>query len=178
MPKLSLEDSARLVGHLQAGISPSKVANIIAVNETTVYRIMRNFEEEGTVKRKKGSGRSRTTSQEQDEEIVQAHENNPFLIPAKTASTFNVSAQTVRRRLREHGLKARKPASKPRLTQDHKEARMEWAVAHHRWTCAQWSRVLFTDEASFSVANEDGRFDCYRRQNERYAEGNIREHMN
>ena len=55
---------------------------------------------------------------------------------------------------------------------------MEWAVAHHRWTCAQWSRVLFTDEASFSVANKDGRFYCYRRQNERYAEGNIREHMN
>ena len=73
MPKLSLEDSARLVGHLQAGISPSKVANIIAVNETTVYRIMRNFEEEGTVKRKKRSGRSRTTSKEQNEEIVQAH---------------------------------------------------------------------------------------------------------
>ena len=75
---------------------------------------------------------SRTTSQEQYEEITKAHEDDPFLIPANTASTSNVSAQTVRRRLREHRLKARKPASKPRLTQEHKEARMKWAVAHHR----------------------------------------------
>ena len=61
MAKLSLEDSVRLVGHLQAGISPYKVANIFAVDETTVYRIKGKFEEEGTVKRKKGSGRSRRT---------------------------------------------------------------------------------------------------------------------
>ena len=75
------------------------------------------FEEEGTVKRKNGSGRSRTISQEQDEEIVQAHAYDPFLIPVNTATTSNVRAQTVIGRLREHGFKARKPASKPRLTQ-------------------------------------------------------------
>ena len=94
------------------------------------------------------------------------------------AATSKASAQTVRWRLWEHGLKARKPASKPRLTQEHKKTRMLWAVAHHRWTCEQWSRVLFTDEASFSVTNKDGRFYCYRRQNEHYVVGNIREHMN
>ena len=75
---------------------------------------------------------SRTTSQAHCQEITQAYEDDHFLIPANTASTSNVSAQTVRRRLQEHRLKARKPASKPRLTQEHKEARMKWAVEHHR----------------------------------------------
>ena len=83
------------------------------VIKITLYRLKAKFE--GTVKRKKGSGRSSTTSQEQDEKNVQVHEDDPFLIPAKTATTSNVSAQTVRRRLREHGLKTRKPASKHRL---------------------------------------------------------------
>ena len=86
MPQLSFEDSARLVELLTGGISPSKVADKFAINKTTVYQLRAKFEEECTVKRKKGS-MSSTTSQEQDEEIVQAHENNPFLIPAKTAST-------------------------------------------------------------------------------------------
>ena len=35
---------------------------------------------------------------------------------------------------------------------------MRVAVTHHRWTCVKWSRVLFTEEASFSVANKDGRY--------------------
>ena len=103
---------------------------MFAVNKKTLYRLKAKFE--GTVKRKKGSGRSSTTSQEQDEKIVQAHEDDPFLIHAKTATTSNVSAQTVRRRLQEHGLKTIKPASKHRLTKENKEARMTCAVAHHR----------------------------------------------
>ena len=102
--------------------------------------------------------------------IVQAHEDDPFLIHAKTATTSNVSAQTVRRRLQEHGLKTRKPASKHRLTKENKEARMTCAVAHHRLKCVQWSCVLFTDEARFSVTNKEDRYICYRRENERYVE--------
>ena len=52
-----------------------------------------------------------------------------------TAATSNASAQTVRECLREHGLKAKKPASKPRLTQDS----VDWTVTHHRWTCGRES---------------------------------------
>ena len=71
-----------------------------------------------------------------------------------------------------------KPVSKPRLTKENKEARMKWAVANHRWKCVQWSRVFFTNEASFSVNNKDDRYLCYSRANECYVEGNIHEHMN
>ena len=53
---------------------------MFAGNKTTLYRVKEKFE--GTVKRKKGPGRS-STSQEQGEEIVQAHEDDPFLIHAK-----------------------------------------------------------------------------------------------
>ena len=94
-----LEDSTRLVGHLTVGISPSQDADMLSVNKSAFYQLKAKFE--GTVKRKKGSGRSSTTSQEQ-EKIVQAHEDDPFLIPAKTATSSNVKAQTVRRRLQEH----------------------------------------------------------------------------
>ena len=85
------------------------------------------------LKKKEGTRRSRTTSREQDEKIDQAYENDPLFIPRRPLQLqiFNVSAQTVRRRLREHGLKTRKP-TKHRLTKENKEARMTCAVAHHR----------------------------------------------
>ena len=178
MPKLSLEESSRLVGQLEAGISPTKVAGIFGVNKTTVYRIKAKFDEDGSVKRRRGSGRPRKTTKQEDDAIVEAHEDDRFRTPTETAEGTNVSARTVKRRLYEQGLKARKPALKPRLTEHHKNARMQWAVTHRRWTVGQWSNILFTDEASFSVSNKDRRFYCYRRRNERYLESTVRESIN
>ena len=56
MSKLSLEYSAKFVGDLQAGISPSKVADMFAINKTTVYWLKAKFEEVGTLNRPKESG--------------------------------------------------------------------------------------------------------------------------
>ena len=69
-------------GTYSAWISPLIVADKFAINKTTLYRLKAEFEEECTLKRKKGSGRSSTTSQEQGEEIFQAYEDDLFLIPA------------------------------------------------------------------------------------------------
>ena len=49
MPKLSTEDSARLIGHLQAVLTPSEVAKIFGVNKTTVYQLKEKFENDGTL---------------------------------------------------------------------------------------------------------------------------------
>ena len=100
------------------------------VNKTTLYRLKAKFE--GTVIKRRDPGGQAQHLKNKMKKIVQAHEDDPFLIHAKTAPTSNVSAQTVRRRLQEHGLKTIKPASKHRLTKENKEARMTCAVAHHR----------------------------------------------
>ena len=92
MPKLSLEESSRLVGHLEAGISPTKVAGIFVVKKTTVYRIKAKFDEDGSVKMRRGSGRPRKTTEEEDDAIVQAHEDDRFRTPTETAEATNVSA--------------------------------------------------------------------------------------
>ena len=46
-----------------------------------------------------------------------------------------VSAQTVRRALREQGLKAIKK-KKPKLSKAHQRARLNWALCHENWTKA------------------------------------------
>ena len=124
------------------------------------------YEQTRTVKRSRGSGRPRITTNEEDKDIVMIHENDRFKNPKATASYANISVWTVRRRLKEQGLSPRKPACKSRLTVNHREARLQWAVIHRRWNLDQWSKVLFTDEASFSVSSKHGRDFCYRQQNE------------
>jgi len=178
MPHLSLEDSARLIGHLEAGQSVSKLCKLFNVNKSTICRLKQKYELKGSVRRSAGSGRRRKTTADQDKEIVALHENDRFRVPKETASGTNISARTVRRRLKEKGLCPHKPARKPRLTLKHREVRLQWAVTHRRWNLEQWSRVLFTDEASFSVSCKDGRVYCYRRTHERYIDSTISESMN
>lgn len=73
---------------------------------------------------------------------------------------------TIRSRLRQARLKARRPYKGPILTQNHRTARLQWARTHLRWTRRQWGSTLFTDESKFNVSTADGRKRVWRRRGE------------
>ena len=50
MPHLSLEERNRLLGRLQAGVSPTEVAKMFGTTRQTVYSISSKYLEEGTLK--------------------------------------------------------------------------------------------------------------------------------
>ena len=89
-----------------------------------------------------------------------------------TPGTHNpsISAQTVRNRLREAGLRACRPVVRQVLTRHHRQQRRLWAQTHRRWTRQDWQKVLFTDESRFCLTRGDGQIRVYRRRNERYTE--------
>ena len=61
-----------------------------------------------------------------------------------------VSKRTIRRRLFDHGLKARRPAKKPLLTRKNIKDRVAFCRKYKHWTSDQWEDVLFSDEATFT----------------------------
>src|SRR6478609_10479941 len=63
----------------------------------------------------------------------------------------SLSVRTVRRRLSDAGLTARKARKKPLLTKAHKKARLASAKNHANWTNEQWGNVLWSDESPFSL---------------------------
>ena len=54
---------------------------------------------------------------------------------------ISVSRKTVNNRLLEFGLKAYRPRKKPRLTENMKKARYDWAKQHESWTYDDWQKV-------------------------------------
>jgi hypothetical protein len=72
--------------------------------------------------------------------------------------------QTVRRRLRESGLRARRPKIEPILKQSHRTAILAWACTCRRWRLHIWQHILFSDESRFSLRFSDGRYRVYRRR--------------
>jgi hypothetical protein len=75
-----------------------------------------------------------------------------------------ISGQTVRTRLRESGLRARRPVVGPILKKKHRTARLAWARARRRCRLHAWQHILFSDESRFSLRLIDGRYRVYRRR--------------
>ena len=56
--------------------------------------------------------------------------------------------------------------------------RLAWAKDHRRWNRAQWSDVLFSDEATYVVDAADRKIRCFRRKGERFNQNMVLEKTN
>ena len=109
----------------------------------------------------------------QDRAIHLAHLRNRHVTATETALTTvgnhnrHIHPTTVRNRLREFGLRARRPYFGFPLTRARLARRMAWLAAHgpRQFPMRQWRQVFFTDESQFSLFCPN----C-RRRGERYAD--------
>ena len=78
----------------------------------------------------------------------------------KTLSSItsqSISAQTTRRYLKRHGLKAVVKKKKPLLSKKHRKDCLDFALAHQYWTVEDWKRVVWSDETKINHLGSDGR---------------------
>ena len=66
MPRLSLQDKARAIGQLEAGVRGYRVAAAFGVSPGTISKLKTKFRETGDVKDRPRSGRPRKTTPQED----------------------------------------------------------------------------------------------------------------
>ena len=69
---------------------------------------------------------------------------------------FNQSRWTIEKRMREHGLFRVNSTKKLGLTDIQRAERYEIALSRKDWGYAEWSKVIFSDEASILVGEKRG----------------------
>jgi hypothetical protein len=125
--------------------------------------------------------KSRVTIWQQDRDIALSHLRNRGTTAVATPKMIignhqrYISAQTMRNRLREVGLRARRPFVGVVLTQRHRQIRLQWARQHLRFTQADLANVLFIDETRFNLQCSDGRLRVYHRRGEMYSAPCVKE---
>ena len=118
----------------------------------------------GRINDRPRNGRPRVTSQRQDRHLRLIHLRNRMITTVNTArripdlANVRISGKTVRRRLRESGIRARRPVVGPNLKLHHRTARLAWARGCRRWRFYTWQHILFSDESRFSLRFSDGRY--------------------
>ena len=150
MPKAPAHLHERALGMLQGGMRTADVARAINCNVCTVRRQRQRFRETGRTADCPRSGRPRVTTPAQDRYIRTSHLRDRYRMGTTarvTPGTHNpsISAQTVCNRLRETGLRARRPVVRQILTRHHWQQRHQRTQTHRHWTRQDWQKVLFTD---------------------------------
>lgn len=156
------------IGMLRSERSQTDVARYFNVNCSVICRLWRRQCETGSpyVQR---PGRVRLTTPSQDRYIRLQTRREPTLTARQlqsrlcTAENIFVSDQTIRNRLHEHGLHARRPLRCPPIRPENRGRRKDWSENHRNWTEDQWSKVLFTDESRFGFHPDTRRTRIWRR---------------
>ena len=150
---------ARIINWAKQGIPRPEIAQSLGIHRTTVTRIIQRFEKSGDFYHvNPKTGRPRKF------DVRDACVGARMLARAQVANVSelqkecfpDVAAQTIRRRLWEHGLVCHVCKSKPFLTPANREKRRLWALAHASWTVDDWKRVVFSDESKYMLFKSDG----------------------
>ncbi|GFX43207.1 HTH_Tnp_Tc3_2 domain-containing protein [Trichonephila clavipes] len=153
----------RVVGWMEMGLSQADAARRLNVSRSVVQRLWDQYQSEDSVSRRPVPGRPRATTPAEDRFLaLSARRRRTTTVPQLVADHFQasgrrISATTVRNRLHNAGLYARRPVVCVPLNGRQRRNRLCWAREHVSWTQQQWASVLFTDESRFTMESDSGR---------------------
>ncbi|XP_071271667.1 uncharacterized protein, partial [Salvelinus alpinus] len=146
MPRGPVHLCERALGMLQGGMRTAAVARAINCNVRNVRHLRQCYRETGRTAKCPRSGRPRVKTPAHYRYIRTSHLSDRYRMATTTARVTpgmhnpSISAQTVRNRLREAGLRACRPDVRQVLTRHHLQQRRLWAQTHRRWTRQDWQK--------------------------------------
>ncbi|XP_067668323.1 uncharacterized protein [Haliotis asinina] len=160
------------IGLLEDGQSQRAVARRMNIHQSAISRLWERYRRQTSAADAPRSGRPRATTAAQDRSIQVHHLRHRSATAISTAQQIprlrRLSLQTVRNRLREAVLRARRPYYGPVLRQEHGLHRVQWCHNFQIWNVSNWRRIWFSDESRFPLELHDGRMQVHRRRCERF----------
>ena len=160
MKKISKDIENSIISLLNKGLSSRKIAVQLGVSHSTVMRECARLRPNA---QKQKAGRPAKLTIADKRNIVRnltsgkADTAVQLAKDLKGSAKIEISPDTVRRALKEAGLKAVTKKKKPCLKPRHIRQRLEFALRHQHWTVDDWKRVIWSDETKINRLGSDGR---------------------
>ncbi|GFV50533.1 uncharacterized protein TNCV_2097111 [Trichonephila clavipes] len=165
-------DGGRIVAYRDCGLSFREIGSRVGRNQTTVMRICDRWMQDGTTDRRGRSHPSQCTTSREDRQIVRMAVTERSVTSRtvthhiESVTHHSVSARTIRRRLQQSGLSARRPLLGIPLTQNYRCLHHQRRDERRMWA-AEWTEIVFTDESRICLQHHDGRIRVWRHRGER-----------
>lgn len=152
------------------GMNNNQIATELGIHASTVKRWVDRYINDGNIDPLSRPGRPRSTSVEQDTDIIARFEAEPFVSSSQVSRECYFGGRNViQRRLKEVGILCRRAAKKELVSELNQTRRLIYALQHFdgdAWN--QWTlNTVFVDESTFKSTSNHQRH-VYRREGERY----------
>ena len=142
---------------VEEGITVKRVMEITSLSRRTIFDLKKKARERGYnpaqsrtlkieyVEDASRSGRPKEVIEEKKQELldyVRKNHENREKSSEELGWLIGVSARTAHRILHKAGMTKRKPTWKPGLTQEMREARLQFALRHKDWKLKDWKNVI------------------------------------
>ncbi|KAF9419615.1 hypothetical protein HW555_003893 [Spodoptera exigua] len=112
-PRLTALEREHIIALRQSGCRIVDISRLTGITKRTIYLWIRRWEEDGSLQPHHRKVYKRATTAEQDAAIVAAHASDPLMSTRVSSTSYNISMDTVRRRLREAMKKKNEEAGNP-----------------------------------------------------------------
>ena len=160
--RLSEEVRNYIINQKRKNISPSIIkANILitfnrSISYSTIRHTWERYLSTGSIQYKQPAGRTKALSERDERSLVRDFISQPgksikgtFRLQGQhPIAKSPISRRTIRRTLRRKGLLPRTSDKGKEVTTKNRKKRFIFASSHADWTSTDWSKVVFTDEAT------------------------------
>lgn len=178
MTHLTAEERGAIIyGHTR-GDSARAIARTLGRSKTAVVDIIARYKETGSTEPKSRTGRPpllNTPDRSRLKTLVTSDiEKNRRLCLSQVTTLWQtredqvISEKTIRRALHKTGLNSCASRNKPLISAVNQQIRLQWALNHQGWKLAQWKKVLFSDESTFTQFQKSSTDRVWREANEVY----------
>ena len=167
---------------LQAGESPTHVARLFGKPKSVIACLEALHCQTGKVKMRRGRGRHRKTTVQQNHFLRVITLRNRFITASEmkqeihAATGLRFSNSTLCRRLHEVGLKTIRIFRGVITSRVNIRTRLHWCQQHQGWPIRRWRYVMFLDESRFCLRFTGGLKRVWRRCEARYKRNTILQH--
>lgn len=156
IPKSKVDEAIRL---MKEGVSTREAARRLKISPSTAANIHSANKENMPVNK---GGRPRTVTTDVVEHIKLNMKRGVHRTAVDATKEANhllsqpVTVSTIRRRLREAGLIAKRIVKRPALKRKHIQGRMQFVKKYKEWTVEDWAMVVWSDECKINRICSDG----------------------
>jgi len=150
------------------GMTYSQLAEKYTITKSGAKKIFDKYVATNSVKQQPGQGRKCATTTREKARIVREAVRNPTSTAAiiKENLDLTVSTSTVKRRLREAGLRNYLAKKKPFISKKNKLKRIEFAKRYASMPLDFWKTVIWSDESKFELLGMKKRQKVWRKPNQ------------